>query len=101
MNCVNSPEIDTLLPIQKKGDLKSPATIVGQPPLSPMQAYQGLLNSQYAANLPSLELNNGEKEKKIWASQIWWKIEVFSAREISYKILLKYIATFSNKHLFN
>lgn len=39
MNCVNSPEIDTLLPIQEKGDLKSPATIVGQPPLSPMQAY--------------------------------------------------------------
>lgn len=63
MNCVNSPEIDTLLPIQEKGNLKSPATIVGQPPLSPMQAHQGLWNSQYAANFPFLELDNGGKEK--------------------------------------
>lgn len=95
MNCVNSLEIDTPLPIQEKGDLKSPATIVEQPPLSPMQAYQGLWNSPYAANFPSLELDNEEKEKYIWASHLMKNRGLLCKRESYYKILFKYIATFA------
>lgn len=58
MNCVNSPEIDTPRPIQGKGDLKSPAMLVGQTPRFQKNVYRENWNQQYAASFHYSKLDN-------------------------------------------